>query len=257
MTFQHLLVRNEGPVAWLEYNRPPVNSVNWEMAQEIIAALGQLCGDPLVRVIVFASAIEKYFNAGADLTIIDGISEPDMRRWMDMTHGLVRDLRAAPKPLLAAIHGTAVGMGAEAVMHCDVRFAATTARFGQPEVNLNLVPGVSTTQSLVRLMGRPRAIRFLFDGETVSAEQAHALGMVDELVEPERLREHVQAYAESLAVKPPEALAAIRHTMTGGMDLPFEQGMQLEYEAVVRLSQTANFREGVRAFLDKREPVWT
>lgn len=257
MGYDYLQVHAAGPVGWLEYRRPPVNSIHWEMLHEIPAAFHALCDDPAVRVIVFASALDRHFSVGADLAVFDGIGEADMRRWMDIVHDLVRDLRAARKPLLAAVHGTAVGGGVEIVMHCDWRFAAADARFGQPEVNINLMPGVATTQSLVRLMGRPRAIRFLYDGALISAEAAQAAGIVDELVAPERLRPHVQAYAESLAEKPPEALAAIRHAITGGMDLPFEQGMALEHDLVVRLSQTPNFREGVRAFLEKRKPQWS
>ena len=175
---------------------------------------------------------------------------------MTIVHTLVKTLRASPKPFLTAIHGTAVGLGAELVMHCDQRFAASNARFGQPEININIVPGVGTTQSLARLLGRTKAIRFLYDGAFISAQEALAIGMVDEIVDPGELRETVQNYGETLASKPKEGLAAIRQTITSGMDLPFDEGLEIEFETIVDLVQTANFKEGISAFLEKRKPKW-
>ena len=256
MDFTYLIVRTERRVGWLEYNRPPINAVHWDMLYELPKALRVLIDDPGVRVIVIASALEKHFSVGADLSVFEGIDAEGMRRWVGYTHEMVRQARSSPKPLLAAIHGTAVGGGLEWAMHCDQRFAATDARLGQPEVHINLLPPVGTTQSLARLLGRTRALRFLFDGEMVSAEEAQALGLVDVLVEPGRLREEVQAYGEKLAARPPEALAAIRSTITHGGDLPFDEGLTLELEAEVALAETDNFREGIRAFMEKRKPMW-
>ena len=256
MGFENITVRVENQVGWLEYNRAPVNAVNWEMLKELPKACQNLIEDDQVRVIVFASALEKYFSTGADLQVFAEIDAKGMREWMTIVHTLVKTLRASPKPLLAAIHGTAVGLGAELVMHCDQRFAASNARFGQPEININMVPGVGTTQSLARLLGRTKAIRFLYDGAMISAQEAHAIGMVDEIVDPGELRETVQRYGETLASKPSESLAAIRPTITSGMDLPFDEGLEIEFETIVELVQTANFKEGINAFLEKRDPKW-
>jgi enoyl-CoA hydratase len=180
-----------------------------------------------------------------------------MRRWVDVCHDLVHRMRASPKPLLAAVHGTAVGGGLEIVLHCDVRFAASTARLGQPEIDIGFIPPVGATQALARLLGRPRALRLLYDGTLLSAEQAQAIGLVDVVVAPERLREEVQGYAEELARKPARALAAIRRCITEGMDLPFEEGLAIEREEAVALAVTADFREGLAAFLGRRPPVWS
>ncbi len=141
-------------------------------------------------------------------------------------------------------------------MHCDVRFAADNARFSQPEVNLNLVPGVGTTQSLARLMGRTRAIRFLYDGAMVDANEAERMGIIDQVVPLADLRGEVENYALTLAEKPPEALSAIRKTITMGIDLPFDEALKIEFETEVALAETENFTEGVRAFLEKRKPEW-
>jgi enoyl-CoA hydratase/carnithine racemase len=142
-------------------------------------------------------------------------------------------------------------------LHCDLRFAATDARLGQPEINIGFIPPIATTQALARLIGRPRAIRYLYGGDLVPAAEALDWGLLDELVEPAGLRARVQAYGEELAGKSPAALAAIRRTVTLGGGMTFEDGMACELRTVVELAGTADFAEGVDAFLAKRQPKWT
>jgi enoyl-CoA hydratase/carnithine racemase len=256
MTYEFLKTRVEERVGWIEYQRPPLNAIDWKMLGEIPSALDACLRDPGVRVIVFASALEKYFSTGADLKVLQAMGREDMRKWVQTCHSIVRQLRGAQKPLLAAIHGTAVGGGLEIVLHCDVRFAAESARLGQPEINIAFIPPVGTTQSLSRLLGRPRALRFLYEGTLVSAEEAREIGLVDFVVPPERLREEVQAYGAALARKPAEALAAIRSTITMGLEMPYEEALSLELEAAVHLAGTPDFSEGLRAFFEKRPPKW-
>jgi enoyl-CoA hydratase len=244
-------------VGWIEYDRPPVNAFHWEMLREVPEALQRHLTDPAVRVVVFGSALDAHFSVGADLRVFSDMDDEGMRRWVDVCHDLVRRMRASPKPLLAAIHGTAVGGGLEMVLHCDVRFASSTARLGQPEIDIGFIPPVGATQALARLLGRPRALRLLYDGTLLSAEEAQVIGLVDVVVAAERLREDVQGYAEGLARKPARALAAIRRCVTAGVDLPFDQGLAIEREEAVALGATADFREGLAAFLDRRPPVWT
>lgn len=256
MSFENLELRREDRVGWIEYRRPPVNAVNWDMLREIPAALMRLLDDSQVRVIVFASAVEKYFSVGADLKLFDGFGQDGMRQWMTLCHDLVGKMRGSSKPLLAAIHGTAVGAGFETVLHCDLRFAADDARIGQPEINIGLLPGVGTTQSLARLLGRPRAIRFLYEGTLVSAQEAAAMGLVDMVYPRAQLRDEVQRYAQALAAKPAKCLAAIRRTITLGGALSFDEGLKLEFDAEVELAATGDFEEGISAFLQKRPPNW-
>ena len=244
-------------VGWLEYNRPPVNAFHWEMLRAVPLALQHLIDDPAVRVVVFGSAVEKYFSTGADLKVLQAMDQDGIHQWIQVCHDLVRWMRASPKPLLAAIHGTAVGGGLEMVLHCDVRFAATDARLGQPEVNIAFIPPVGATQALARLLGRPRALRLLYEGTLLGAEEARAIGLVDVVVPAEDLRPTVQAYAEGLAQKPARALAAIRRCITEGIDLPFDEGLAIEREEAEALGATADFREGLAAFLAKRPPRWT
>ena len=189
----------ERHVGWLEYDRPPVNAFTRDMLDELHDAIAAALDDPAVRVLVVASAVAGYFSAGADLNGFKGLKADGMRGWATRCHDIVRLLRASPKPLLAAIHGTAVGGGLEITLHCDLRFAATDARFGQPEIRIGFIPPIGTTQSLARLIGRPRAIRYLYEGRMITAQEALDWGMVDELVPPADLRGHVQRSADTLA----------------------------------------------------------
>ena len=256
MTYQFLNKQIQGPVAWIEYTNPPRNAVNWEMLQELPSAIRSSDFDPDVRVIVIASGLDRYFSVGADLGLFDGIGQDGMRRWMELCHRLVHEMRRSSKPLLAAINGTAVGAGFEVTLHCDLRFAADSARVGQPEINIGLLPGVGTTQVLARLLGRPRAIRLLYEGALLDIEEARSIGLVDFVFPAGQLRSEVQSYAEMLSHKPKEALAAIRRTITLGGGIGFDDGLALELEAEVELAGTANFREGIAAFLSKRQPNW-
>ncbi len=256
MNYEFLKTSVEERVAWIEYLRPPLNAINWKMLSEIPAALEAFLHDSDVRVIVFASALEKYFSTGADLRVFQGMGQEDMRKWVETCHALVRQMRQAQKPLLASIAGTAVGGGLEITLHCDVRFAAASARLGQPEIAIAFVPPVGTTQSLPRLLGRPRALRYLYEGTLVSAEEARAMGLVDFVVPSERLRQEVQAYGAALARKPAQALAAIRRCVTAGLEMSLEDALAMELEAAVHLAGTPDFREGLGAFREKRPPKW-
>ena len=256
MSYEHLKTRVEDRVAWLEYSRPPLNAIDWTMLREIPVALEAFLQDRDVRVVVIASALEKFFSTGADLRVLSAMGPQEMRDWVGLCHALVRQIREAQKPLLGAIHGTAVGGGLEIVLNCDVRFAAANARLGQPEINIGFIPPVGTTQSLSRLLGRPRALRFLFEGNLVTAGEALDMGLVDFVVAPEKLREEVQAYGAALAKKPAEALAAIRRCITLGLDQPYDDALALELDSAARLAGTPDFAEGLRAFLEKRPPKW-
>ncbi len=257
MDYKNIRVSVEDQLGWIEYNRSPMNAFNWEMLREIPIALDQLLEDSQVRVIILGSALEKYFSVGADLQLFQGIGKEGMADWVTITHSIVRKMQQSDKPLLAAIHGMAVGGGLEIVLHCDVRFAADDAKFGQPEINIGFIPPVGTTQSLARLLGRPRAIRYLYEGTTVEAMEAKDIGLVDLIVPRENLRQEVESYAAKLAKKPAAALAAIRRTITEGGGLSFDDGLKMEFETAVILAETSDFEEGIQAFFEKRKPKWS
>ena len=257
MTYEFLRLSVEERVAWIEYRRPPLNAIDWKMLGEIPAALNALLHDSGVRVIVFASALEKYFSTGADLRVFQTIGQEDMRRWVQTCHSIVRQMREARKPLLAAIHGTAVGGGLEIVLHCDVRFAAATARLGQPEINIAFIPPVGTTQSLPRLLGRPRALRFLYEGALVSAEEARGMGLVDFVVPPERLRGRSSG-VWGLPPRPQAGGRSRSHPPASRQDSRCPSAMRSPWSSRRRstLAGTPDFKEGLSAFREKRPPKW-
>ena len=243
-------------VGWLEFNRPPVNAFTQKMLEQVRDGLRLALSDRSIRVLVLASAVEKYLSAGADLNAFKGMSSEAMREWIGLCHNIANLLRESPKPLLAAINGTAVGGGLEMTLHCDVRFAADDARLGQPEIRIGFIPPIATTQTLARMLGRSRAIRYLYEGRMVDASEALALGIVDEIVPAASLRQRVQDYGDYLSEQSPTALAAIRRAVTLGGGMTFNEGMRLELETAAALADTLDFAEGVDAFLGKRKPRW-
>lgn len=243
-------------VRWLEFNRPPVNAFNRAMVEETRDAIASAVTDPAVRVVVLASAVGRYFSAGADLNAFKGMTSAAMREWVSLCHEIANLLRTSPKPMLAAINGTAVGGGLEMTLHCDIRFAASDARFGQPEIQIAFIPPIATTQALARLIGRPRTLKFLYGGQMIDASEALVWGLIDEVVAPDELRGRVQSYAEDLTTKSATALAAIRRTVTIGGGMTFDEGMALELDAAAALADTPDFAEGIAAFLEKRQPKW-
>jgi enoyl-CoA hydratase/carnithine racemase len=253
---EHIRLTVVKGVGWLRFDRPPVNAFNRLMLDEVGMALDALIAEPGVRVIVLGTASDTHFSAGADLAVFRDATDAQMRDWVFACHRLARRLREGEKPILAAIRGIAVGGGLEMSLHADLRFAETTARLGQPEINIAFIPPVAGTQALVRLVGRSAAFRMLYTGEVLAADQAQEIGLVDTLCQPGALEKDTQDFAEALADRPTNALAAVRRCLTAGADISFEDGLAIEAREAERLIDHGNFREGISAFLSKREPQW-
>lgn len=256
MAFKFIELDVRASVGWFLFNRPPVNAVHWEMLDEFVPALQELAARPDVKVVVIASALERYFSSGADIAAFKDTEPGRMQHWIEKTHDLARTIRALDKPVLAAIQGVAVGGGLEMTLHADLRFAAEDARLGQPEINIGFIPPIAGTQGLVRLVGRSEAFRMLYGGELMDAEAALRIGLVDSVSPSERLVDDVQAYGEMLASKPANALAAIRRCLIDGGGQTFDAGMEIEKQQAVDLASHPNFEEGIAAFLGKRKPNW-
>jgi enoyl-CoA hydratase/carnithine racemase len=257
MYFEFIDLERVGPVGWFRFNRGPVNAVHWPMLDQLEPAFAALRDDPDVRVIVIASALERHFNSGADISIFEGVDGARMAQWVATSHGIASAVRNSPKPVLAAINGVAVGGGLEMTLHADLRFAAADARLGQPEVNIGFIPPVAGTQGLVRLIGRSNAFKTLYGGELVDATRALDMGLVDFVVQSDRLAGEVQAYGEMLASKPANTLASIRRCLIEGGGRDFDAGLEIERAEAIALADHANFAEGVAAFLAKRKAEWT
>ncbi|MCL6499150.1 MAG: enoyl-CoA hydratase/isomerase family protein [Firmicutes bacterium] len=245
----------EGGLGYVTLNRPPANSYDFGFIEELDRAVQQAEADPEVRVVVVRSALERFFSAGAD---VRAFSENPPDRNMELVryaHRVLGRIAQVPKVFIAQIGGHALGGGLEIALACDLRFGARgDYRVGLPEVTLGLLPGNGGTQRLPRLVGWSRALDLMVIGRTLTPEEAHAYGILDRLVPPERLAEETAEYARRLASGAVRAVGAIKLAVRLGVDRPLEDGLRLERELVDGLFRSEDAQEGIRAFLEKRAP---
>jgi enoyl-CoA hydratase/carnithine racemase len=253
---KHIAIDVVSGLGWLRFNRSPVNAFDRQMLDETEASFDALLGDDTVRVIALGSTNPRYFSAGADLETFRSMSPDSVRDWVATCHRLAGKIRSGPKPVVACIRGVAVGGGLEMSLHADRRFSARDARLGQPEINIAFIPPVAGTQALVRLVGRSAAYKMLYTGELMDGEEALHIGLVDEVHDADDVEGAVQEFGETLAAKPPNALAAIRRCLADGGDVMFTDGLEIEAREANALAEHPNFREGIEAFLERRRPNW-
>lgn len=246
-----------GPVgvATLLINRPPANAVDPAMIERFLELVPGLAADPDVRCIVIRGN-PRFFCAGADIAVMRDLSEGNqrrMRRWINVQ----RQLELAPKPVIAAMAGHALGGGAELSLACDLRVLADTATFGFPEMALGLFPGAGGSQRLPRLVGPHVAKRLMIDGARLAADRAAALGLVDVVVAAAGFDAVIDGIAAEWAAKPTRAIGLLKRSVDEGSRLPIEQALEREEEAVLTLTATTDAAEGLQAFLDKRAATFT
>lgn len=249
----------DGRVAVVTFTNPPLNQLSWELLEELGAELERLDRDDEVRAIVIRGGGERAFAAGADIKQFPPLYEAAVRgdavpRGL---HELGRRMDALRTPLVAAIRGFCLGGGLELAMCCDVRVCADDARLGQPEVKLGLIPGGGGTQRLPRLVGPGRALLLNLGGEPIDARTAYEWGLVEKVVPPEQLLDAALEIAGSFAARSPVALGVLRELARTTRSLPIEDGLPLEAEGFVRCLTSEDGREGVAAFIEKREPLFT
>jgi enoyl-CoA hydratase len=254
MSFDNLLLERDGGVAILTINRPKVlNALNSQTLDELRRAILELKGDDGVRAVVLTGEGEKSFIAGADINEL-AAQTPVSGREHAMTGQHVLDLiEHLGKPVIAAINGFALGGGCELAMACTIRIAADTAKLGQPEINLGLIPGYAGTQRLTRLIGRGRALELLLTGDQVTAQEAHRLGLVNRVVPAAELMAEAKKLAATLAAKAPIAIRYILDAVDKGVEMPFAQAQVFEATLFGLVASTEDMREGTRAFLEKRK----
>lgn len=254
MAYECLVVRREGRVATIVIDRPEKrNALNAVVRREMIEALDALREDAEVRVVVITGAGEKAFIAGADIGEFEDRTPLEQRAIMSGRR-LFEEIASFPKPTIAMINGFALGGGCEVALACDLRIAARSARIGQPEIRLGLIPGGGGTQRLPRLVGAGRALRLLLTGEPIGAEEAERIGLVDQVVEDAELAERAMALAQLIAGHSPVALQLIKDAVRATFEQPLGAGLQYERELFVTAFASADRTEGVRAFLEKRTP---
>lgn len=257
MTFETLLVEQDGGVAIVTINRPKVlNALNGQTIAELGDAMRAFQRDPSVKAIVLTGAGEKSFVAGADineLAVLTPIAGKEHARAGQRVFDLIEQLG---KPVIAAVNGFALGGGCELAMACTIRLAADTARFGQPEVNLGIIPGYAGSQRLPRLVGKGRALEILLTGDMVPAQRAYEIGLVNRVVPAAELMTEARALAAALASKAPVAVRYILEAVHEGLEMPLAEGQYLETALFGAIASTEDTREGTRAFLEKRKAEW-
>ena len=253
MSYETLLVTIEDRVAVVTINRPEKrNALSATVRREIGEALDALRVDEVVRVVVFTGAGEKAFVAGADIGEFAQRTPIEQRDVM-ASRRIFDEIAAYPKPVIAMINGFALGGGCELALSCDVRIAARSARFGQPEVRLGLIPGGGGTQRLPRLIGAGGALRMILSGELIDAAEAHRLGLVDELVDDAQLRTRTLELARTMAAHSPLALRLAKTAVASAAETPLSAGLAYERELFITAFASEDRVEGVTAFLQKRE----
>jgi enoyl-CoA hydratase len=248
-----LLIEQEGPLTTLTLNRPDkLNALNADLLRDLGAAFTSIAGAP-PRVVIVTGA-GKAFSAGADISEMSAMSTVEAKRRADHGHALAALIEMVPCPVIAAVNGFALGGGCELAMACDFIYAADTAKFGQPEVNLGVIPGFGGTQRLARRIGIGRAREMVYTGEIIAADKALAIGLVNAVVLKDELLARVRALADQIASKGPLAVAQAKRAMLRGVTGDMTAANELEAQAFAMLFGSEDQKEGMRAFVEKRKP---
>jgi len=250
--YQTIRVERRGRVAWITLDRPEaLNALNAQLMHELVDAATALDGDDAIGAIVVTGS-EKAFAAGADIKEMASKSTAEMRQ--ENHFGPWLEFARVKKPVIAAVSGYALGGGFELALMCDIILAADSAKLGLPEVGLGVIPGIGGTQRLVRAVGYPKAAEMILTGRRIDAEEAFAIGIVSRIVPADRLLQEAQEMAEGVAAKSLPALVAAKAALDAALETTLEAGIAVEAEQFTALFDTADQKEGMAAFSEKREP---
>lgn len=255
MSYQYLLTEKVNASFWITLNRPKANALSRELLVEIFNAIEEAEKEPDVRAVVITGGEGKFFAAGADIpTIAEDLDDP-MGEGKMLAQGIktMNRIEACTKPVIAGVNGFALGGGCELALACHIRIASASATFGQPEINLGIIPGWGGTFRLPRVIGEGRAMDLILTGRSISAEEALQYGLVSKVVPHEELKKTAQELADLLASKPPVALRELILLQKKRIAEPARAG-DYEKSAFEQCAKSADAREGVEAFLNKRAP---
>ena len=253
MAYENLLYERKDRIGMITVNRPErLNALNVRTIQELAAVLSEAAEDQGVRVLIVTGAGEKAFVAGADINELAQMTPVSGRETALRGQAVFHKLETLGKPSIAAINGFALGGGCELALACSIRLASRTAKLGQPEVKLGIIPGYGGTQRLARLCGKGVALELCLTGEMISAEEAQRIGLVNHVYEPAELLPAAAALAKKIAANGRFAVGLAMEAITRGAEMPQEEGMALEAALFGTCCATAEMREGTRAFLEKR-----
>ena len=253
-SFENLLIERDGAVAVVTVNRPKVlNALNTQTLDELRRAILDLGRDDAVRAVILTGAGEKSFVAGADINELATQTPTSGREHAIAGQHILDLIEHMGKPVIAAINGFALGGGCELALACTIRLAADSARLGQPEINLGIIPGYGGTQRLARIVGRGRALEILLTGDMLTAQEAHRLGLVNRVIPAAELIAEAKKLAATLAAKAPIAVRYILEAVHRGLDMPIAEALNFEATLFGLVASTDDMREGTKAFLEKRK----
>jgi len=256
MTTGYIKTQKEQGIGILTVDRPPVNAISTEMVKEIGQAFKQLEDDHEVQVVIITGGGNYAFIAGADVKEMEGIGPEKGYEVVRAGQRVLWDIEHSAKPTIAAINGMALGGGNELAMACDIRIASDRARFGQPEVNLGLIPAYGGTQRLARLVGKAVAKEMIFTARTLRAQEALKIGLVNQVVpDGEELRA-AKDMAMQIMSKAPIAVRMAKKAINDGLDSEYAKAFEVEAECFRTLSKTEDLAEGIKAFIEKRQPTF-
>jgi enoyl-CoA hydratase len=257
-SYETLLLDVRESVATLTLNRPDsLNALNSQMLDELEYAFAFLASDSGTRVVVITGLGDKAFAGGADIRELAGAGRASGEMIARRGQAIFRRIETCGKPVIACINGYALGGGLELALACTLRLASDTARLGQPEIKLGLLPGYGGSQRLPRLIGPSAALKMMLTGEMIGAREALRLGLVAEVVPAAELLIRGHQLAFTIAAMPPLAVAACLEAVRLSAETTFDRGLEFEAHLFGRLCGTSDMHEGVSAFLEKRAPVWT
>jgi enoyl-CoA hydratase len=257
VTYSTLLYEKADGIARVTLNRPDkLNALNSTVYKELYDVFEAIENDPEVRVVVLTGSGERAFAAGTDVAEMQNMGPLEIQKFMAAIRKTSDFIYALTKPTIAAIHGYALGGGNELAMCCDLRIASEKAKFGQPEINLGLIPGASGTQRLPRLIGAAKAKEMIFLGDQIDAATALNLGLVNKVVPPEKLMDEAMDWARKLAAKSSPVLAMAKMAINTGLETDLASGLNMEIKCNAVCFSTFDRKEGMDAFLEKRKAVF-
>ena len=254
MDYENILFAREDTIAILTINRPKsLNALNPQTMEEIESAVAAVAASADIRCLIVTGAGDKAFIAGADISAMVTMSGFDEKRFAEHGLGVLRKIEQLHVPVIAAVNGYALGGGTELALSCDLILAASTAKFGLPEIKLGIIPGFGGTQRLPRRIGLPRARELIYTGKMIDADTAMRYGLVNEVYAADQLLSESRALATQIAMQAPLAIQQAKAAINGGIEMDLDSGLRFETEAVSLAFSTLDKREGMSAFLEKRE----
>jgi|SRR3712207_5437769 len=253
MEFKNLILEKDGKVAVLTINRPnALNALNSETLKELDCAINTISNDDEILTVILTGA-GKAFVAGADITEMKDFNTIEGRKFGILGNRVFRKLENLDKPVIAAVNGFALGGGCEISMACDIRIASEKAKFGQPESGLGITPGFGGTQRLPRLVGMGMAKQLIYTGEIIKADEALRIGLVNKVVEPEKLMEEAKSLANKIVANAPVAVTLCKAAINKGMQCDIDTAIAYESEVFGECFATEDQKEGMTAFVEKRD----